>query len=67
MQDWCFRPECLRRFQQSFPAAEVYELADVSHYVVEDAHERIGPLVESWIERHPLDSSTVVRSEPARS
>jgi len=58
MQDWCFRVECLRRFQAIFPAAEVHEFADASHYVVEDAHERIGPLVEHFIERHkvPLDS-----------
>jgi haloalkane dehalogenase len=54
MQDWCFRPECLRRFQQNFPAAETHELQDCSHYVVEDAHERIAPLVEEFIERHPV-------------
>lgn len=54
MQDWCFRPECLRRLQRIFPAAEVHEFADASHYVVEDAHERIGPLVEQFIERNSL-------------
>ena len=57
MQDWCFRPECLRRFQAIFPAAEVHALDDASHYVVEDAHERIGPLVEQFIERNPVAST----------
>lgn len=37
MRDWCFRPECLRRFQQLLPQANVQELADVGHYVMEDA------------------------------
>ncbi len=54
MRDWCFRPECLRRFQQIFPQAETHELADCGHYVVEDAHERILPLVSRFLER--LDS-----------
>ena len=58
MQDWCFGPECLRRFQTIFPNAEVHELHDASHYVVEDAHERIAPLVEEFIERHPVSPST---------
>ena len=50
MQDWCFRPLCLERLQQIFPAAEVHRLADASHYVVEDAHEQIVPRMErsSW-------------------
>jgi cis-3-alkyl-4-acyloxetan-2-one decarboxylase len=39
MRDWCFRPECLERFQQVWPAAETLRLADVGHYVMEDAPE----------------------------
>jgi len=37
MKDWCFRPECLRRLQQHWPAAVVHEISDAGHYVVEDA------------------------------
>jgi haloalkane dehalogenase len=51
MRDWCFRPECLRRFQQVFPHAESHELADCGHYVVEDAHERIVPIVCAFLSR----------------
>ena len=54
MRDWCFTPEFLERFLEFFPAAEVHRLADAGHYVVEDAHERIVPLVERFLEKHPL-------------
>ena len=49
MRDWCFRPECLERFIQHWPHAEVHRLADCGHYVVEDAHERIIPLVREFV------------------
>lgn len=41
MRDWCFRPECLRRFQQILPHAETREYAAAGHYVMEDAREEI--------------------------
>lgn len=37
MKDWCFRPECLRRFQQAWPHARCVEISDAGHYVIEDA------------------------------
>ena len=51
MKDWCFRPECLRRLQQSWPAAEVHEIADAGHYVIEDAHEQVAVAVEEFLQR----------------
>jgi pimeloyl-ACP methyl ester carboxylesterase len=54
MRDWCFTPVCLARLVESFPRAEVHRLEDAGHYVVEDAHERIVPLVNEFLERHPL-------------
>jgi haloalkane dehalogenase len=54
MRDWCFRPSCLDRFQVLFPEADVHRLVDAGHYVIEDAHERIIPLVTDFLERHPL-------------
>jgi haloalkane dehalogenase len=55
MRDWCFRPSCLDRFCEAFPEAEVHRLEDAGHYVIEDAHERIVPLVRTFLEEHPLD------------
>lgn len=37
MRDWCFRPECLRRFQAVWPNARTVEIPDAGHYVIEDA------------------------------
>ena len=52
MQDWCFTPAFLDRLAEFFPAAEIHRIADAGHYVVEDAHERIVPLVNSFLTRH---------------
>ena len=54
MRDWCFTPWFLERFLDFFPAAEVHRLADVGHYVVEEAQERVVPLVERFLSAHPL-------------
>jgi haloalkane dehalogenase len=51
MRDWCFTPACLDRLLKSFPQAEVHRLEDAGHYVVEDAYERIVPLVEAFLNR----------------
>lgn len=53
MRDWCFTPHFLKRFQDFFPQAEVHRFEDAGHYVVEDAHERIVPIVEGFLARHP--------------
>lgn len=53
MRDWCFTPHFLNRFLQIFPDAEVHRLDDAGHYVVEDAHERIIPLIEAFLEANP--------------
>lgn len=53
MRDWCFPPAFLDRFVGFFPRAEVHRLEDAGHYVIEDAHERIVPIIETFLERHP--------------
>jgi cis-3-alkyl-4-acyloxetan-2-one decarboxylase len=61
MRDWCFRPSCLARFQQHWPSAEVHKFEDCGHYVVEDARERIVPLLRSFLARHPLPAAEAAR------
>lgn len=39
MRDWCFTPDCLDRLLGHWPHAEAVRLADVGHWVVEDAPE----------------------------
>ena len=49
MQDWCFRPECLRRFQAAWPNAEVVEIPDAGHYVLEDASEETLTAIDQFL------------------
>jgi pimeloyl-ACP methyl ester carboxylesterase len=51
MQDWCFRPECLARFQAVFPEAEVHKFEDAGHYVVEEASDHIIPLINRFLRK----------------
>ncbi len=53
MKDWCFTPECLDRFAKIFPNAAIERFDDAGHYVIEDAHERIIPVVQDFLERNP--------------
>ena len=53
MRDWCFSPWFLNRFLDFLPQAEVHRLDDAGHYVVEDAHEQIVPLLEEFLHKHP--------------
>lgn len=48
-QDFCFNDAFLAEWRRRFPSATVYEFANAGHYVVEDAHERILPLMRSFI------------------
>ena len=49
MKDWCFRPECLRKFQELLPHAEVCELPDAGHYVIEDETDRVVEEVKEFL------------------
>jgi haloalkane dehalogenase len=49
MRDWCFRPDCLERFLKAWPHAESHRLADVGHWVVEDAPEEALSIVTQFL------------------
>ncbi len=49
MKDWCFREECLRRFQQCWPQAQVVEIGDAGHYVIEDAPEETLQAIDKFV------------------
>ena len=53
-QDWCFTPLFREEFQQRFPQAEAFPIADAGHYVFEDAPERLVPRVREFLLKHPL-------------
>ncbi len=48
-QDFCFTTDYLEGWIRRFPQAEVHLFTDAGHLVVEDAHERILPLLQEFI------------------
>ena len=46
-------PDCLERFVAAWPDAQVHRLADVGHWVVEDAPEDALPIVEKFLAGEP--------------
>jgi cis-3-alkyl-4-acyloxetan-2-one decarboxylase len=51
MRDWCFTPECLDKFIEVWPNAEAHPLADVGHWVVEDAPGDAESLLARFLHR----------------
>ena len=48
-QDFVFDDAFLSEWTLRFPNAEVHRFVDAGHYVLEDAHERIIPLIERFL------------------
>jgi pimeloyl-ACP methyl ester carboxylesterase len=59
MRDWCFRPDCLDRFLAAWPNAEVHRLADVGHWVVEDAPEDAFSIVDCFLNKSTPSPATL--------
>jgi haloalkane dehalogenase len=58
MRDWCFRPDCLDRFLEAWPRAEVHRLPDVGHWVLEDAPNESQVIVEEFVGKNVIVGST---------
>ncbi len=52
MKDFCFNEHFLKRWTEIFPSAELHRLEDAGHFVVEDAHEKILPLMLDFLEKN---------------
>lgn len=63
LRDWCFRPDCLERIQQAWPAAEVHRLADVGHWVLEDAPEVAVRIARDFLHRTDHDAKPSFTTE----
>jgi len=50
-RDWVFDHHFLAEWRRRFPDAEVHAFPDAGHYVVEDAADRIIPLVRDFLQR----------------
>lgn len=49
MKDFCFTPLYLNEWRRRFPKATVHTFDDAGHYVVEDATDRILPLLSTFL------------------
>lgn len=49
MKDWCFTERFLDEWIERFPDAAVHRFPLAGHYVVEDAHEKILPLLNDFL------------------
>lgn len=59
MRDFVFDRHFLAEWERRFPRAEVHQFPDAGHYVLEDEHERIVPLVRSFLAAHPVTRAVV--------
>jgi haloalkane dehalogenase len=53
-RDFVFDDDFLAGWKERFPRAEVHTFADAGHLVLEDAGDRVVPLVRDFLQRHPL-------------
>jgi haloalkane dehalogenase len=53
-RDFVFDTDYRDEWQRRFPKAEVHTFADAGHYVLEDAADKIIPLVKDFLQRHPV-------------
>ena len=53
-KDFVFNRHFLKKWTEIYPHAVVHRISDAGHYVVEDAYERIIPLMGSFLQRNPL-------------
>ena len=55
LKDFVFDKHFLDGFRAALPDAEVHAYEDAGHYVLEDKHEILVPLIRDFLDRHPLD------------
>ena len=52
--DFVFNENFFNEWQRRFPEAETHRFSDAGHYVLEDVPEKIVPLIQDFLQRHPL-------------
>ena len=54
LKDFVFDKHFLAGFRAALPNAEVHAYDDAGHYVLEDKHELLVPLIRDFLQRNPL-------------
>lgn len=55
--EFVFDRHFLAEWRRRLPNAEAHTFADAGHYILEDAAERVIPLIQDFIRRHPTDAT----------
>jgi len=53
LKDFVFDRHFLAHFREALPEAEVHAYADAGHYVLEDKHEEVVPMIRAFLDAHP--------------
>ena len=53
-QDFVFHHYFRDGWEEAVPAAEIHTFDHANHFVVEDAHDEVVPLIRDFLGRHPL-------------
>jgi len=56
LKDFVFDHHILDGFRQALPQAQVRAYDDAGHYVLEDKHEELVPMMRAFLEANPLDA-----------
>lgn len=51
LRDWCFTPAFYEEFRRRFPQAVTCPLPDAGHYVFEDAHAEMLPMIRAFLQQ----------------
>jgi len=54
LRDFVFDRHCLATFTAALPHADVHAFEDADHYVLEDKHDVLVPMIRDFLEAHPL-------------
>jgi len=57
MKDFVFDIHFLNRWLELFPAAQVHRFQDAGHYVLEDAHDKILPLIQHFLAANSVEAT----------
>lgn len=55
--DFVFTRDFFAEWQRRFPDAEAHLFNDAGHYILEDVPEKVIPLVEQFLAKHPIDAT----------
>ena len=66
LKDFVFDKHFLAGFESALPNAQVHAFADANHYVLEDKHETLVPMIRAFLDTHPISPAKVQDGETVR-